>query len=102
MGPRAANQKALVEAVDASGIPGRQPQVSALMTRLEDLGLVSRSSRKGPYELAQEDAAAAALHHLAALGLALARQEEEESAYLERLACRARIKPLDGAGERAH
>lgn len=72
-----------------------QPRFSGLMTQLEDLGMVTRRSQKSPYELTHPDAAAALIHHLAALGVAISREDGAAAEKLERLARRARLRPAD-------
>lgn len=90
-----ATQKALLKKLADEGIVCKQPRFSGLMTRLEDLGVVARRSQKSPYELTHPDAAAALIHHLAALGVAISREDAAAAEKLERLARRARLKPAD-------
>ena len=70
--------------------------LSALLLRFEDLGVVERDNRKAPYRLLHRDAVAAALLHLAGLGLAMAGNEEAEAKDLQRLSRRARLEGLEG------
>jgi hypothetical protein len=88
-----ATQKALLKVLADEGIAWTQPRFSALMTRLEDLGMVARKSQKAPYELTHPESAAALIHHLAALGVAIAREDGDGAEELERLAHRARLRP---------
>lgn len=96
-----ATQKALLEELRGSGMRWSQPHLSALMTRLEDLGLVTRRSRKAPYELTNAEAVAAFLHHLAALGVAIAREDAATSGELEEIARRARVRPARASNDGA-
>lgn len=82
-------------ALKEQGIPTSTSTLSALLLRFEDLGVVERDNRKAPYNLLHRDAVAAALLHLASLGLAMAGSEEAEAKGLERLSRRARVKGLD-------
>jgi DNA-binding HxlR family transcriptional regulator len=88
-----ATQKALLKQLRNDGIRWSQPRLSGLMTRLEDLGLVTRRSRKAPYELTHADAVAAFVHHLAALSVAIAQEDAAASGELEMIARRARVRP---------
>lgn len=93
-----ATQKALLEALADEGVAWKQPRFSGLMTRLEDLGMVRRKSQKSPYEVTHPEAAAALIHHLAALGVAISREDGAGAEKLERLAHRARLRPADEEG----
>jgi hypothetical protein len=93
-----ATQKALLGALANEGIVWTQPRFSVLMTRLEDLGLVARKSQKSPYELTHPEAVAALIHHLAALGVAIAREDGARAGEFERLARRARLRPTAPPG----
>jgi hypothetical protein len=66
------------------------------MTRLGDLGIVTRRSRKAPYELAHSDETAALIQHLAALGAAIAEEDAGTAGDLERLVRRNRLRPAGG------
>lgn len=88
-----ATQKALLKGLADEGIVWTQPRFSGLMTRLEDLGVVTRKSRKSPYELTHPEAVAALIHHLAALGVAIAHEDGAAAEELESLARRARLRP---------
>lgn len=89
-GPRSLEQ--LRNALEEQEIASTPSTLSALLLRFEDLGVVERDNRKAPYNLLHRDAVAAALLHLASLGLAMAGSEEAEAKDLERLSRRARVK----------
>jgi hypothetical protein len=94
-----ATQKVLLDKLRAEGIDWKQPRFSTLMTRLGDLGVVIHQSQKAPYELVHPESTAALLHHLAALGLAIAGPETTAAEELEHLARRARVGLADSAAE---
>jgi DNA-binding transcriptional ArsR family regulator len=94
-GPRSLEQ--LRGTLAEQGIASTTSTLSALLLRFEDLGLVERDNRKAPYNLLHRDAVAAALLHLAGLGLAMAGNEEVEAKELEQLSRRARMKGLEEA-----
>jgi DNA-binding transcriptional ArsR family regulator len=91
-GPRSLDQ--LRGALKEQEIASTPSTLSALLLRFEDLGVVERDNRKAPYNLLHRDAVAAALLHLASLGLAMAGSEEAEAKDLEQLSRRARLKGL--------
>jgi DNA-binding transcriptional ArsR family regulator len=93
-GPRSLEQ--LRGTLTEQGIAATPSTLSALLLRFEDLGVVERDNRKAPYRLLHRDAVAAALLHLAGLGLAMAGNEEAEAKDLQRLSRRARLKGLKG------
>src|ERR1700710_766228 len=88
-----ATQIDLLTKLRKDGLPLSQPRLSGLMTRLGDLGVVTRRSRKAPYELAHSDETAALIQHLAALGAAIAGEDVATASELERLARRTRLRP---------
>jgi DNA-binding transcriptional ArsR family regulator len=94
-GPRSLEQ--LRGSLDEQGIASTTSTLSALLLRFEDLGLVERDNRKAPYNLLHRDAVAAALLHLAGLGLAMAGNERAEAEELEQLSRRARLTGLEDA-----
>lgn len=69
------------------------------MIRFEDLGLVDRDNRKAPYQLRHREEVAAALMHLAALGVELAATEGAEAEALESLSHRARLRMVEEVDE---
>jgi DNA-binding transcriptional ArsR family regulator len=91
-GPRSLEQ--LRSALEKQEIASTPSTLSALLLRFEDLGVVERDNRKAPYNLLHRDAVAAALLHLASLGLAMAGSEETEAKDLEQLSRRTRLKGL--------
>lgn len=90
-----ASQKALLAALKKERIEMAQPRLSEVMTRLGDLGVVTRRSTKTPYVLAHQQETAAFLLHLAALGAAIARADSAGAEEMERLARRARLRTAD-------
>jgi len=96
-GPRSLEQ--LRSALEKQQIASTPSTLSALLLRFEDLDVVERDNRKAPYNLLHRDAVAAALLHLAGLGLAMAGSEEAEAKDLEQLSRRARLKGLGKPAE---
>lgn len=93
-----ATQKELLGSLAKAGIPVTQGSMTALMQRLEDLGLVARENQKAPYILHHHDEVSMLLLHLAALGVALGRQEGLELNAMEDMARRARMRLVDQGG----
>lgn len=87
-----ANQKQLLAACNKAQVPVSQGAMTPLMQRLEDLGLVTRANQKAPYILQQPDEVATLLLHLAALGLAMGREEGGELKAIEDVARRAKLR----------
>lgn len=92
-GPRGLEE--LRSTLAEQGVASTPSTLSALLLRFEDLGVVERDNRKAPYRLLHRDAVAAALLHLAGLGLAMAGNEEAEAKDLQRLSRRARLEGLE-------
>lgn len=87
-----ATQKQLLVTCRKARVPVSQGTMTPLMQRLEDLGLVTRANQKAPYVLQQPDEVATLLLHLAALGLAMGREESGELKAIEDVARRAKLR----------
>jgi DNA-binding transcriptional ArsR family regulator len=88
-------QDALKKVLAEQDIPVTAATLSSLMIRFEDLGLVDRDNQKAPYQLRHREEVAAALLHLAALGVELAATEGAEAEALEKLSHRARLQMVE-------
>lgn len=86
-------QKDLVAELRDAGIPRAQPRLSELMKPLQDLGIVTRSAGKAPYELTHADETAAFIQHLAALAGAIAGEDAATASEVEKAVSRTRLRP---------